>query len=71
MIAYRNEAAKELSELQQSEVELATIDSDIQRIADQLIKSAKALSQIRVSAAKRLSAMVTDSLKDLALSRAV
>lgn len=70
VIAYRNEAAKELSELQQSEVELATIDSDIQRIADQLIKSAKALSQIRVSAAKRLSAMVTDSLKDLALSRA-
>lgn len=70
VVAYRDKAAKELAELQKSEIELADIDSDIEKTAALLVQNAKALSHIRESEAKRLSALVTENLRDLALSRA-
>lgn len=70
VLAHRDQAAKELAEVEQSEVELATIDRDLQSTATELIQSAKALSRIRALEAKRLSTMVTDNLADLALSQA-
>lgn len=70
ILAYRDEVASELSELDRSANELTTIDGDIQRTASALVERARALSQIRTAEAKRLSAMVTESLGDLALPSA-
>lgn len=70
ILEYRADAARELSELDRSADELTTIDGDIQNIASALVDRAKALSRIRTAEARRLSAMVTDSLSDLALPNA-
>ncbi len=70
VLEYRDNAARELSEIGKSEEQLLTIDDDIRRVAGDLVERASALSEIRKAAAKRLGELVSKSLADLALEHA-
>jgi len=65
VLAYRDNAAKELQELIDNEKNMAEIESEIEKVKDQYIVKARLLSETRKDKAKILEKLIEKELQDL------
>ena len=65
VLAYRDNAAKELQELMDNEKNMAEIESEIEKVKDQYIVKARLLSETRKDKAKILEKLIEKELQDL------
>lgn len=71
VVAYGDEAARRLGELETHEIRAAELDSQLKRVESQLLEAQRAVAAARRKAAPKLAKAVETRLRDLALPNAV